>query len=243
MAFIALGNFATGSEHAGLGRSAGTSVTTADHVICIGDNVSGANVSNSCYIGSIFGQTSSGGSAVFINNSGKLGTTTSSRRFKEEIKRMDTASEALFALQPVTFRYKKEIDPQSIPQFGLVAEEVEKVNRDLVVRDKDGKPYSVRYEAGERDVVKRVSQSTSENGGTRRDNCTAKIWGSRNLTATVMKQAAQIQKVTRSAKQTCAASGRQSLMRRDQPGEAVRDRREARRVFSRQENITSHPGS
>ena len=59
---------------------------------------------------------------------------------------MDTASEALFALQPVTFRYKKEIDPQSIPQFGLVAEEVEKVNRDLVVRDKDGKPYSVRYE-------------------------------------------------------------------------------------------------
>ena len=59
---------------------------------------------------------------------------------------MDTASEALFALQPVTFRYKKEIDPQSIPQFGLVAEEVENVNPDLVVRDKEGKPYSVRYD-------------------------------------------------------------------------------------------------
>ena len=59
---------------------------------------------------------------------------------------MDTASEALFALQPVTFRYKKEIDPQSIPQFGLVAEEVEKVSRDLVVRDKDGKPFTVRYD-------------------------------------------------------------------------------------------------
>jgi hypothetical protein len=143
---FALGGLTTGSNNTGLGRSAGTSVTTADHVICIGDNVSGANVSNSCYIGSIFGQTSSGGTAVFINTSGKLGTTTSSRRFKEEIKRMDTASEALFALQPVTFRYRKEIDPQSIPQFGLVAEEVEKVNRDLVVRDKDGKPYSVRYE-------------------------------------------------------------------------------------------------
>jgi hypothetical protein len=143
---FALGSLTTGSNNTGLGRSAGASVTTADHVICIGDNVSGANVSNSCYIGSIFGQTSSGGAAVFINTSGKLGTTTSSRRFKEEIKRMDTASEALFALQPVTFRYKKEIDPQSISQFGLVAEEVEKVNRDLVVRDKDGKPYSVRYD-------------------------------------------------------------------------------------------------
>jgi len=59
---------------------------------------------------------------------------------------MDIASEALFALQPVTFRYKKEIDPQSIPQFGLVAEEVENVNPDLVVRDKEGKPYSVRYD-------------------------------------------------------------------------------------------------
>src|SRR6266545_2803589 len=111
---FALGSLTTGSNNTGLGRSAGTSVTTADHVICIGDNVSGANVSNSCYIGSIFGQTSSGGASVFINNSGKLGTTTSSRRFKEEIKRMGTASEALFALQPVTFRYKKEIDPQSI---------------------------------------------------------------------------------------------------------------------------------
>jgi len=143
---FALGGLTTGSNNTGLGRSAGASVTTANHVICIGDNVSGANVSNSCYIGSIFGQTSSAGTAVFINNSGKLGTTTSSRRFKEEIKRMDTASEALFALQPVTFRYKKDIDPQSIPQFGLVAEEVEKVNRDLVVRDEDGKPYSVRYE-------------------------------------------------------------------------------------------------
>ena len=59
---------------------------------------------------------------------------------------MGTASEALFALQPVTFRYKKEVDSDGIPQFGLVAEEVEKVNHDLVVRDKEGKPYSVRYD-------------------------------------------------------------------------------------------------
>jgi len=60
---------------------------------------------------------------------------------------MDNASEALFALKPVTFHYKKGIDPQGIPQFGLVAEDVEAVNSDLVVRDKEGKPYSVRYEA------------------------------------------------------------------------------------------------
>ena len=59
---------------------------------------------------------------------------------------MERASETLFALRPVTFRYKKGIDPQGIPQFGLVAEDVEAVNRDLVVRDEEGKPYSVRYE-------------------------------------------------------------------------------------------------
>jgi len=71
---------------------------------------------------------------------------TSSRRFKEEIQPMDGASEVLFALKPVTFRYKKDIDPQGIPQLGLVAEDVEKVKSDLVVRDKEGKPYSVRYD-------------------------------------------------------------------------------------------------
>jgi hypothetical protein len=94
----------------------------------------------------IFDATSSGGTAVFINSNGRLGTATSSRRFKEEIKAMERASEALFALKPVTFRYKNGIDPQGIPQFGLVAEDVEAVNPDLVVRDKEGKPYSVRYE-------------------------------------------------------------------------------------------------
>jgi hypothetical protein len=83
---------------------------------------------------------------VFVNSNGKLGTTTSSARFKDEIKPMGTASEAILALRPVSFRYKKEIDPQGIPEFGLVAEEVEKVNPDLIIRDPDGKPYTVRYE-------------------------------------------------------------------------------------------------
>ena len=84
---------------------------------------------------------------MFINNAGNLGTMTSSRRFKEDIKPMNDASKALFALKPVTFRYKKEIDPQGIPQFGLVAEDVEKVNPKLVVRGTDGKVNTVRYEA------------------------------------------------------------------------------------------------
>ena len=83
---------------------------------------------------------------MFINTNGRLGTVTSSRRFKEEIKPMDKTSETLLALKPVTFRYKKDIDPAGTPQFGLVAEEVEKVNPDLVVREKKGKPYSVRYD-------------------------------------------------------------------------------------------------
>jgi hypothetical protein len=141
----ALDGNTTGSGNIALGSSAGFNVTAADNVICIG--ATGANVSNSCYIGQIFGATSSGGTAVYINSDGKLGTTTSSRRFKEEIKPMDKASEAIHALKPVTFRYKKEIDPDGTPQFGLVAEDVATVNPDLVVRDGDGKVYTVRYEA------------------------------------------------------------------------------------------------
>ena len=143
--FDTLANNTTGSSNIALGLEAGFHVTTADNVICIGEL--GENVSNSCYIGQIFGATSSGGTAVFINSDGRLGTTTSSRRFKEEIKPMERASEALFALKPVTFRYKKGIDPQGIPQFGLVAEDVEAVNPDLVVRDKEGKVNTVRYDA------------------------------------------------------------------------------------------------
>jgi polyhydroxyalkanoate synthesis regulator phasin len=84
---------------------------------------------------------------VIIDSTGHLGTVQSSARFKEAIKPMDKASEAILALQPVTFRYKQELDPDGIPQFGLVAEQVEKVNPDLVARDEDGKVNTVRYEA------------------------------------------------------------------------------------------------
>jgi hypothetical protein len=134
----------TGNANIAIGFNAGNNVSTANSVICIG--APGQDMTNSCYIGNIFNATSSAGTAVFINSDGKLGTTTSSKRFKEEIKPMDKASEAIFALRPVAFRYKQEIDPARTGQLGLVAEDVEKVSPDLVVRDKEGKPYSVRYD-------------------------------------------------------------------------------------------------
>jgi Chaperone of endosialidase len=139
----ALTNNTSGGVNMALGVAAGSGITTANNVIAIG--TAAENVDDSCYIGHIFGATS-GGTAVLINASGRLGTTTSSRRFKEDIKPMDEASEALLELKPVTFHYKKDIDPEGRSQFGLVAEEVEKVNPDLVVHDKDGKPYTVRYD-------------------------------------------------------------------------------------------------
>ena len=98
------------------------------------------------FIAGISGATVSG-SAVVVNNDGQLGVSPSSARFKDEIKPMDNASEAILALKPVTFRYKKDIDSAGTPQFGLVAEDVAQVNPDLVVRDKKGKAYTVRYDA------------------------------------------------------------------------------------------------
>jgi hypothetical protein len=148
---VAVGDFAgqhvtEGGNNVILGSNAGANVSTTSNVICIGVNVGGDNVGASCYIGNIFGATASGGVPVFINPSGKLGIDNSSQRFKEQIRAMDEANESVFALKPMTFRYKKDIDPAGTSQFGLVAEDVEKVNRDLIVRDKEGKPYSVRYD-------------------------------------------------------------------------------------------------
>ena len=137
-----------GSSNVALGAFSGLNQTTGSGNVYIGANMFGvAGESNACYIASIFGQTSATGIPVLINSDNKLGTTTSSKRFKEKIRPMNKTSEAIFSLEPVTFRYRKEIDPAGTSQFGLVAEDVEKVNTDLVVRDKEGKPYSVRYDA------------------------------------------------------------------------------------------------
>jgi len=132
-----------GFDNIYIGATAGNGFGNENSTIRIGDP---AHVFD-CYIAGINGQTASGGIQVFITGDGKLGTLTSSTRFKDDIKPMADASASLLALKPVTFRYKEEIDPGRILQFGLIAEDVEKVNPNLVARDKEGKPYSVRYEA------------------------------------------------------------------------------------------------
>ena len=108
--------------------------------------MAGTNVSGTTYIAGIFGVTTQLTAApVLIDSNGQLGTLSSSRRFKKEVKPMDQASEAILSLKPVTFQYKS--DKIGTPQFGLIAEEVAKVNPDLVIRDKDGEIYTVRYDA------------------------------------------------------------------------------------------------
>jgi len=140
---IALGyragaNFSPGSNNIYIGN---VGLTAENGTIRIGDASQ-----TKTFIAGIAGSRVTG-AAVYVDDNGQLGTTPSSQRFKDEIKPMDEASETIFALEPVTFRYKKDIDPDGIRQFGLVAEELAKVNPDLVVRDSSGKPYTVRYDA------------------------------------------------------------------------------------------------
>jgi Chaperone of endosialidase len=142
----ALEDNSTGSNNTALGDRAGGSVTTANDVICIGASVFGENVDNSCYIGNIWNQPG-GTQAVYVNSEGKLGAQVSSRRFKDKIKPMEQTSEVIYGLRPVSFRYKPEIEPTRPLGFGLIAEEVEKISPELITRDEEGKPQTVRYEA------------------------------------------------------------------------------------------------
>src|SRR6266436_3201417 len=152
----ALLNNTTGNENIALGNLAGSNLTTGDNNIDVG-NQGVAAEANTIRIGTVGTQTATyiagisgtaiSGIPVKINSSGQLGVPPSSARFKQDIQAMGEASDAILALRPVTFRYKHAIDPEGIPQFGLVAEQVEKVNPDLVARDDQGKPYTVRYEA------------------------------------------------------------------------------------------------
>ena len=159
--FQALVDNTSGKNNIALGYAAGI-FTAGDNNIHIGNvgaeesdtirigTVAGRGIrdfQSNTYIAGISGVTIAAGLPVMIDVNGHLGSTTSSERFKDEVKPMDKTSEAILALKPVTFHYKKELDPDGIPQFGLVAEQVEKVSPDLVARDKEGRPYSVRYEA------------------------------------------------------------------------------------------------
>ena len=145
----AIGSFAlinsTGAGNMAIGYGAGSNVSTANGVICIGHN--GQNVTATTWIENVYGVTTQSGTTaqVIVSDDGQLGTIASSERFKKDIATMDKASEAILSLRPVTFHYKT--DAKGIPQFGLIAEEVAKMNPALVLPDKDGKPYSVRYDA------------------------------------------------------------------------------------------------
>jgi hypothetical protein len=152
----ALENNSTGGNNIAVGFRAGALITGNNNIDIGNAGVSGESnririgtrsTHRSTFIAGISGVMVPTGVGVLIDNAGRLGTTTSSERFKEAIKPMDKRSEAILALKPVTFRYKHDLDPEGIPQFGLVAEQVEKVNPDLVARDEQGKAYTVRYEA------------------------------------------------------------------------------------------------
>jgi hypothetical protein len=133
-----------------LGNGAGSGATTGNGNIYVGAGVAGvASESNHTYIGNIRTTTvnGTGTDTVTVNlTTGLLGHLSSSHRYKEDIKPMDTASEAVFSLKPVTYRYKKDIDPSQSPAFGLVAEDVAEVNANLVACNSQGEPESVHYE-------------------------------------------------------------------------------------------------
>ena len=144
-----LANNSTGNGNIALGGSAGGAVSNADNVIAIG--TAGQNVSNSCFIGQIYTniqpQVGTDPDQVTINSNGRLGrANVSSRRYKHDIQPMHTASEAIYALKPVSFRYHKQYDQTQTIAFGLIAEEVAEVHPDLVGRNPKGQPESVRYE-------------------------------------------------------------------------------------------------
>jgi hypothetical protein len=153
----ALASNSIGSNNIALGYQAGANLTNGDSNIDIGSpgvaidsgkiRIGEKGIHKATFIAGIFGATISGGAVVSVDNKGRLGTTTCSARFKDQIRPMGSTSSSILALKPVTFRYKEELDPVKTPQFGLIAEEVAQVNPDLVIRDDQGAPYSVRYEA------------------------------------------------------------------------------------------------
>src|SRR6266496_1073366 len=149
----ALSNNTLGDENIALGVFAGVNITGSNNIDIGSGGVSGESgtirigtlgTHTGTYVAGIFGETVPAGLPVLVDINGHLGTATSSARFKDDIKPMNKASKAILPLKPVTFHYKNDV--KGTPQFGLIAEEVAEVNPDLVVCDKEGKPYAVRYD-------------------------------------------------------------------------------------------------
>jgi uncharacterized coiled-coil protein SlyX len=209
---LALSGNTTGSNNIALGGAAGVNITTGSNNIDIGNTgaaesntirIGFPSLQNATYIAGITGQTvGTGGIPVYVDNQGKLGVMTSSRRFKENVHRMDDASAALFSLKPVTFRYKREFDSSGTPQFGLIAEEVEKINPALVTRDAKGDINTVRYEAVNAMLLNEFLKEHKkvEIQARKLDDQEARIAQQQKqietLAATVKEQSAQIQKVS-----------------------------------------------
>jgi hypothetical protein len=197
--FNALISSTTGLFNAALGIDAGDNVMTASGVTCIGANVPGADVDNTTWIANVYGVTTQNGltAPVIVSADGQLGTAASSERFKKDIASMEKASQAILSLRPVTFHYKSDV--KDFPQFGLIAEEVAKVNPALVLPDKEGKPYTVRYDAVNAMLLneflkehKKVEEQQATITQLKKD------FGATiaQLTARLDEQAAQIQKVS-----------------------------------------------
>jgi hypothetical protein len=189
----ALNHNTTGGGNTAIGLLAGTNVITANNVICLG--AGGADVSFTTWIDNVYGTTTQNGmtAPVIVSQDGQLGTVASSERFKKDIASMQKASEAILSLRPVIFHYKT--DTKGTPQFGLIAEEVAKVNPALVLPDKEGKPYTVRYDQVNamllNEFLKEHKAFVEEQHKVEELEATVT-----NLVATVKEQAAQIQEVS-----------------------------------------------
>jgi len=215
-------NNVNGSNNVLLGSNAGRNLTNGSNNIDIGNpgvageantiRIGQVGTSTATFIAGISGTGVAGGVTVMINSNGQLGTMVSSERFKDAIKPMDKASESILALKPVTFRYKQELDPHAIPQFGLVAEQVEKVNPDLVARDEQGKPYTVRYEAVNAMLLNeflkehRKVQELDRKGREQEVAIMQQQKEIQALTASLKEQASKIQKVSDQLEVSRAAS-------------------------------------
>ena len=220
--YAALLNNVDGSFNTAIGNDAGTNVFTANNVTCIGANVAGANVSNTTWIGNVYGVTTQNGQTapVIVSADGQLGTVASSERFKKDIATMQEASEAILSLRPVTFHYKT--DTKGKPQFGLIAEEVAKVNPALVLPDKEGKPYTVCYDAVNAMLLNEFLKEHLKNE--KQEATIAELKAEiATLAVTVKEQTAQMEKV--SAQLTAASpSGGGLALSKSAPQTVANDR-------------------